>query len=187
MSEFVSPREASQSLGVSVDTLRRWEKAGKITAIRTPAGHRRYDIKSIDRKDSENSQERFLVNEKIVQRIAKGICQYQRNLTKQKLSQYPENLQLAVDKLVVNCLVTGINPLQGVPDFLNRWAQKPLRDWDLDINCPEDWHSKVLIEEQNPSNFCIETAEDYLEEYGNFQRKVVEAVRLKSFRDRDLY
>ncbi|WP_041619329.1 restriction endonuclease-related protein [Stanieria cyanosphaera] len=167
--------------------MRRWEKAGKITAIRTPAGHRRYDINLVDRQNSSNSREKYLVNEETIQKIAKGICQYHQNLTKQKLSQYPANLQLAVDKLVVNCLLATIPPLQGVPDFFNRWAQRALQDWDLDINCPEDWHSKSLIEEQRPSNFCVETAEDYLEEYGNFQRKVVETLRLKSFRDRNLY
>ena len=31
-------------LGVSVDTLRRWEAAGKIEVERTPGGHRRYDV-----------------------------------------------------------------------------------------------------------------------------------------------
>jgi predicted site-specific integrase-resolvase len=31
-------------LGVSVDTLRRWEAAGKIQVERTPGGHRRYDL-----------------------------------------------------------------------------------------------------------------------------------------------
>ena len=50
ISELVSPKEASQRLGVSVDTLRRWEKAGKIIAVRTPAGHRRYDIYSVENK-----------------------------------------------------------------------------------------------------------------------------------------
>ncbi|MFN6543887.1 MerR family DNA-binding transcriptional regulator [Mycolicibacterium nivoides] len=34
--------EAASRLGVSTDTLRRWEKAGRITALRTPTGHRRY-------------------------------------------------------------------------------------------------------------------------------------------------
>ena len=32
--------EASKFLGVSIDTLRRWEKAGKISALRSPGGHR---------------------------------------------------------------------------------------------------------------------------------------------------
>lgn len=35
--------EAAQILGVSKDTLRRWEKEGKIKASRTINGHRRYD------------------------------------------------------------------------------------------------------------------------------------------------
>lgn len=35
---------AASELGVSRDTLRRWEAAGKIEAERTPSGHRRYDL-----------------------------------------------------------------------------------------------------------------------------------------------
>ena len=36
--------KASQELGVSKETLRRWERSGKITVERTPKGHRRYDL-----------------------------------------------------------------------------------------------------------------------------------------------
>ncbi|HEY9654291.1 MAG TPA: IS607 family transposase [Crinalium sp.] len=36
--------QAAAELGVSRDTLRRWEAAGKITVDRTPSGHRRYDL-----------------------------------------------------------------------------------------------------------------------------------------------
>jgi putative resolvase len=35
---------AATELGVSRDTLRRWEAAGKIEVERTPSGHRRYDL-----------------------------------------------------------------------------------------------------------------------------------------------
>jgi excisionase family DNA binding protein len=35
---------AAKQLGVSQDTLRRWERAGKITAERTARGHRRFDL-----------------------------------------------------------------------------------------------------------------------------------------------
>lgn len=44
---YVTPREASQILQVSEKTLRNWDKDGKIRTIRTPAGHRRYDIDSV--------------------------------------------------------------------------------------------------------------------------------------------
>ena len=36
--------EAACMLGVSVDTWRRWEAAGKMDVHRTPGGHRRYDL-----------------------------------------------------------------------------------------------------------------------------------------------
>jgi len=48
MTTNVPPRVAAHRLGVSTRTLERWEKAGKITACRTPSGHRRYDTDSID-------------------------------------------------------------------------------------------------------------------------------------------
>ena len=39
----VSISEAARILGVSITTLRRWDREGKLVAYRTPAGHRRYD------------------------------------------------------------------------------------------------------------------------------------------------
>ena len=40
--------EASKFLGVSIDTLRRWEKAGKISALRSPGGHRYFLKKDLE-------------------------------------------------------------------------------------------------------------------------------------------
>ena len=39
----VSIGEAARELGVTPETLRRWEAQGKIEVERTPKGHRRYD------------------------------------------------------------------------------------------------------------------------------------------------
>jgi len=41
--------EAARLLGVSVDTLRRWEADGLIAATRTPGNQRRYDLAEIER------------------------------------------------------------------------------------------------------------------------------------------
>lgn len=43
----ISIGKAATELGVSKETLRRWEQSGKITAERTPKGHRRYDLARI--------------------------------------------------------------------------------------------------------------------------------------------
>jgi putative resolvase len=39
--------QAAKELGVSRDTLRRWEKSGKITVERTAKGHRRYNLATL--------------------------------------------------------------------------------------------------------------------------------------------
>lgn len=39
--------QAAKELGVSRETLRRWETAGKIQVERTPNGHRRYDLSKL--------------------------------------------------------------------------------------------------------------------------------------------
>lgn len=46
---LLSIGEASEYLGVSIDTLRRWEKRGKITSLRSPGNHRYFPIENLDR------------------------------------------------------------------------------------------------------------------------------------------
>lgn len=43
----ISINEAARLLGVSADTLRRWEEEGKISPERTEGGHRRYDVATL--------------------------------------------------------------------------------------------------------------------------------------------
>ncbi len=43
----VSIGKLALELGVSKDTLRRWEAVGKISSERTPRGHRRYDLNKV--------------------------------------------------------------------------------------------------------------------------------------------
>ena len=44
MNTLVTIHEAAQALGVSISTLRRWEREGKLVPDHTPGGHRRYDL-----------------------------------------------------------------------------------------------------------------------------------------------
>ncbi|MDE5097093.1 MAG: IS607 family transposase [Trichodesmium sp. St16_bin4-tuft] len=47
MSNLLSIQEAAHLLGVSSNTLRRWEAEGKITSERTIGGHRRYQVSDL--------------------------------------------------------------------------------------------------------------------------------------------
>ncbi|WP_092624498.1 helix-turn-helix domain-containing protein [Jiangella sp. DSM 45060] len=40
--DLIPVGEAASMLGVHPDTLKRWERAGKIASDRTPTGHRRF-------------------------------------------------------------------------------------------------------------------------------------------------
>ncbi len=53
MSNLLTVKEAAELLGVTPKTIRRWEDEGKITATRTPGGHRRFDVSGLitNRKD----------------------------------------------------------------------------------------------------------------------------------------
>lgn len=48
MNRLISINEASKQLGVSISTLRRWDKNGLLVAEKTPNGHRRYDLSKIN-------------------------------------------------------------------------------------------------------------------------------------------
>ncbi len=52
---YVKIGEASEILSVSIDTLRRWEKAGKIETIRTPGGTRLYKVKTLEKIQQKKS------------------------------------------------------------------------------------------------------------------------------------
>ena len=47
MNRLIRISEASEILGVSITTLRRWDKSGKLLSEKTASGHRRYDISKL--------------------------------------------------------------------------------------------------------------------------------------------
>jgi predicted site-specific integrase-resolvase len=64
-SELLQVRAAALKLGVHENTLRSWEKAGLLPAVRLPSGVRRFRVEDIDRMREEmyeavGSQDRAL-------------------------------------------------------------------------------------------------------------------------------
>lgn len=51
----VNIKKAAEYFGVSQETLRRWERDGKITSDRTPHGHRRYDLSKLNTLSAKRS------------------------------------------------------------------------------------------------------------------------------------
>lgn len=46
--QLISISKAAKILGVSIDTLRRWDNSGKFSSIRKPGGHRYYNLQDIN-------------------------------------------------------------------------------------------------------------------------------------------
>src|SRR6478752_1156205 len=53
--EWISISRASQLLGVSLPTLRRWSDEGRVPSVRTLGGHRRYSLAAIQSLQSLQS------------------------------------------------------------------------------------------------------------------------------------
>ena len=88
---MLSIKEASEFLGVSIDTLRRWERAGKITAFRTEGGHRRYEKKDLIKFKKDDSVE---------PRITIAYCRV-------SSSDQKEDLQRQIENVSQYCIANG--------------------------------------------------------------------------------
>ena len=82
MTRLVAIGEASQVLGVSIATLRRWEVAGKLIPERTVAGHRRYDLTTLKPElfHAENSERRTVAYARVSSRDQKNDLERQKQV-----------------------------------------------------------------------------------------------------------
>lgn len=86
-----SIKEAAELLGISVSTLRRWEKEGKITSDRTSGGHRRYSIEHL------SSVKRMQFN---TTRLTIGYCRV-------SSSDQKDDLKRQIDHVSHYCIAKG--------------------------------------------------------------------------------
>lgn len=54
MENLINMEEASRYLNVSKETLRRWDREGKLKPLKTPGGHRRYKLSDLEQMMQEN-------------------------------------------------------------------------------------------------------------------------------------
>jgi predicted site-specific integrase-resolvase len=78
-----SVKKTSEILGVSISTLRRWEKEGKLIPERTPGGHRRYESTKLTR----------FINKKEGKRITIAYARVSSNDQKDDLKRQIQNVE----------------------------------------------------------------------------------------------
>ena len=66
MDKLLTLKETEQLLNVSKSTLQRWDNSGKLIALRTEGGHRRYKQSDIERLIGENNNEITSNNDEII-------------------------------------------------------------------------------------------------------------------------
>jgi len=81
--KWLSPREASELLGVHPTTLRVWTNQGKLPAYRTAGGHRRFDEADIMRfiEQSQQSQTESQINTAVQKTLTRTRQELSRQLT----------------------------------------------------------------------------------------------------------
>lgn len=118
-------------------------------------------------------------SERLIRDLATGIVQHFGNLEKSKYWEFPRSLHRAVEHLQILCLAQETIGVVGVPQFLYSWAQKPIFEWGVALELPDDWANETLLEQGSPSPFCIEILPE-LSEDEQSQRAFFDAVFTRS-------
>ena len=105
---LLSIKAASEKLGISIGTLREWEREGLITPSRTPGKHRRYDedelYKLIGQDKAKNS-----TGKKTVLYCRCSTEKQRENLNRQKLRLMEHAHDKKYDYVVLEEIASGVN------------------------------------------------------------------------------
>lgn len=184
MPKYTSPSETSQYFGVCLHTLRRWERDGKIQAIRTPSGQRRYDIASYTGISNKRTQRAIIAYARVSSRGQKADLDRQ---AAKLLELYP-NAELVTD------IASGLNfKRKGLRAILERVRQGDVgfivvahRDrlvrfgFDLISWLCELDGTKILVLNQDSLSPERELVEDILAIVHIFSRQLYRLTKYKS-------
>ena len=87
---YYAPKEASKKLGVHWQTLKNWEKSGKIKCIKSPGGKRYYDINDFMIKIE--SDEKIYEKESIINTLNKNI--FKKKICYCRVSSHSQKIEL---------------------------------------------------------------------------------------------
>ena len=85
--------EVSRTLGVTTQTLRKWDKSGKLTPVRTLGGHRRYLRSDVDRVLTGMTDG----NVKVVELLEEALRYTRDDTVKQRIERIVETVESAIE------------------------------------------------------------------------------------------
>ena len=166
MPKYTPPSETAQYFGVCLHTLRRWERDGKIQAIRTPSGQRRYDIASYKGISNDRTQRAIIAYARVSSRGQKADLDRQ---AAKLLELYP-NAELITDIASgLNFKRTGLRAIlgrvrQGNVEFIVVAHKDRLARFGFDLIswlCEQD-RTKIVVLNQDGLSPERELVEDIL-------------------------
>ena len=112
--QIIVKKEAVEKLGVHFQTLRNWDKDGKIKTIRSPGGKRFYDIKTFIKNTDENLNLTNTLNNKIDDRKKICYCRVSSYSQKDELVHQVDYMKLKYPKHeILTDIGSGINFNRG--------------------------------------------------------------------------
>lgn len=159
-------KEASEFLGVSVPTMRRWEKEGRITSYRTNGNHRRYDKNNLIRikcKDDDSFK------------ITVAYCRV-------SSSDQKQDLQMQIDNVTNYCIANGyqFKVISDLGSGLN-YNKKGLKEL-ISLICSEEIDRIVVNYKDRLIRFGYEIIEQLCSIY-NVKIEVINHTEDKSYEE----
>ena len=121
-----SPKEFASIIGVSTSTLRRWEKEGLVTSLRTAEGERLYTSDMVERHQKQKEYQAYLKSQLSKKRIATEDVHHPQPLFHRVIENWHKiGLVMFVLSLLFT-LIAGANILKNTPLEKSSWL-RPLQ------------------------------------------------------------
>jgi predicted site-specific integrase-resolvase len=151
--KYYSPKETSEKLGVHFQTLRNWEKEGKIECIRSPGGKRFYDLNKFLNKYDNNEK---VKNLEILERKKICYCRVSSNSQKNELENQIKYMSLKYPEYeLLYDVGSGIN------------FNRPNFNKILNYGIKNELESLVISYKDRLCRIAFELIENILKEYSN--------------------
>jgi len=162
--KYLATRKAVEKLGISVQTLRNWEKQGKIEAIRTDGNQRLYNVEKFLEKHELNKND---INDEPIMITNKkyNFCYIRVSTVGQKddLKRQKEYMQkMYPNHILIEDIGSGIN--------FNRRGLRKIIKYAISGNIKE----LVVAYKDRLTRFGFELIEDLIKEYSNGEIIIVD-------------